>query len=236
MVNLGLLINPYRFSTAFSPSDISGLHAWYDASDLASITKDGSDRVSQWNDKSGNAYHLAQATGGNQPLWVDAAQNGLAVIRTDGSRFMNYDWATLAQPFTVICCSELPNSNSRIIISGQAPDDIYVWHKSGNANEWRVNAGTEVNFTDAGLLGADAYATLIFNGASSAFRVNGVSKSTSNPGSGGLTGLTISRNGNSGGTAFFGELDYFEIIIYNKALNSTEYGQVESYLASKWGI
>ena len=37
---------------------------WYDADNAASITKDGSNFVSQWNDLSGNARHATQPAAG----------------------------------------------------------------------------------------------------------------------------------------------------------------------------
>ena len=52
----------------FSPYRLPGLAAAFDASDLSGITADASNRVSQWNDKSGLARHLIQGTGANQPL------------------------------------------------------------------------------------------------------------------------------------------------------------------------
>ena len=43
--------------------------AWYDVTDLTTITKDGANRVSAWADKLGSGNDLAQANGANQPLW-----------------------------------------------------------------------------------------------------------------------------------------------------------------------
>ena len=39
---------------------------WLDADDATTITKDGGNLVSQWNDKSGNARHVTQATAANR--------------------------------------------------------------------------------------------------------------------------------------------------------------------------
>jgi hypothetical protein len=61
----------------------SALALWLDADDASTITLNGSN-VSQWNDKSGNARHVSQAVGTAQPLRVLDAQNGRAIIRTDG--------------------------------------------------------------------------------------------------------------------------------------------------------
>jgi hypothetical protein len=44
--------------------------AWYLADDLTTITKDGSNFVSRWNDKLGSGHDLIQAIGTRQPLWV----------------------------------------------------------------------------------------------------------------------------------------------------------------------
>jgi hypothetical protein len=53
----------------------SDLLVWYDASDAASITHVAG-AVSQWNDKSGNADHLVQATGANQPTYSATGLGG----------------------------------------------------------------------------------------------------------------------------------------------------------------
>ena len=44
--------------------------AWFDSTE--NITKDGSNFVSVWGDKSGLSHDLLQATGTNQPLWSAA--------------------------------------------------------------------------------------------------------------------------------------------------------------------
>jgi len=61
---------------------VSGYSVWYDASDAASITASAG-KVSQWNDKSGNGIHLAQATSTQQPATGALTQNGLNVISFD---------------------------------------------------------------------------------------------------------------------------------------------------------
>ena len=43
--------------------------AWYDVTDLSTITKDGANRVSAWADKLGSGNNIVQANGANQPLW-----------------------------------------------------------------------------------------------------------------------------------------------------------------------
>ena len=78
---MSFIINPYQFGITFPT--IAGLYARYRA-DLG-VTKDGSDKVSQWDDQSGNARHLAMATAAYQPLWVASGINSLNTINFDGT-------------------------------------------------------------------------------------------------------------------------------------------------------
>ena len=67
----------------WTPSTLIGdtLGMWYDASDTSTITE-SSGNVSQWDDKSGNGFHLTQGTGSYQPQTGTHTVNGLNVIRT----------------------------------------------------------------------------------------------------------------------------------------------------------
>lgn len=58
---------------------ISVFHASY------GITKDGSDKVSRWDEVSGNGFYLSQATGANQPTWLASGVNGLPAVRLSNS-------------------------------------------------------------------------------------------------------------------------------------------------------
>ncbi|MDX1602663.1 MAG: hypothetical protein R3209_06300 [Salinimicrobium sediminis] len=72
-------------------SDI--LEAWYDASDLDTITE-SADSVSQWDDKSGNNLHLTQGTGSLQPQTNVKQINGLNAIE-----FTQQWMSTSSNPF-----------------------------------------------------------------------------------------------------------------------------------------
>jgi hypothetical protein len=67
--------NPYPWV----PTDIAGCVLWL-RSDLG-ITKDGSDRVSQWNDQSGQSNHATQSTDAKKPVWIANQLNGHPSIR-----------------------------------------------------------------------------------------------------------------------------------------------------------
>lgn len=65
---------------SFEPTDITDLKLWLDGDDLYSITKDGSNLVSQWNDKSGNENHATQGSSSNQLTFVQNELNGKSVL------------------------------------------------------------------------------------------------------------------------------------------------------------
>lgn len=64
-------------SGVWTPTDIS-MVAWYDAKDTDTITKSSSNKVSRWDDKSGNANHATQAQGAQQPTYqaIDSIVGG----------------------------------------------------------------------------------------------------------------------------------------------------------------
>jgi len=70
-------------SLAFNPSDLSGLAAWWDASDSDNVVLNGSN-VSEWLDTSGNGRDLTQAVTGSQPEYDAVQINGLSTITFDG--------------------------------------------------------------------------------------------------------------------------------------------------------
>jgi hypothetical protein len=94
--------------TPFTPTSVAGLQLWLDASDAGSLfdaTPGGSlvaadGAVARWQDKSGNSRHLTQSTSGSRPTRKTAVQNGLSVVRFDGSNdFMSVPSSTAAFKF-----------------------------------------------------------------------------------------------------------------------------------------
>jgi hypothetical protein len=68
--------------TVWNPSMISTA-LWLDAADASTITE-SSGAVSQWNDKSGNGRHLAQADANFRPLLVSNSFNNRPSLQFDG--------------------------------------------------------------------------------------------------------------------------------------------------------
>ena len=205
----------------------SSLVNWFDASDLSSITKDGSNRVSQWNDGKGSD-NLVQATGGDQPLWTDADQNGKAVIDFVSSRGMANSASSTAQPQTYFAALVPPTTGSgtkRPWTSGS--QQVYT---SGSANHWGLYAGSEPTFdTDIGS-GFQIW-EITFNGSSSSWKVNNISKLTGDVGSGTAGALILADHYDNYANNKVGEW-----LRYDGTLTSAEKTSIYNYLKDKWGL
>ena len=66
-------------NTAYATAPVAGYKVWLDAADTATITQSGG-AVSQWTDKSANAYAFTQATSAYKPTTAANTQNGKNVL------------------------------------------------------------------------------------------------------------------------------------------------------------
>jgi len=88
----GHAFNQAAAAAAWSPTDLAALEAWWDFSDATALWEDtgGTDAVDidgdfilRADDKSGNGYHVTEATNG--PTYKTGIQNGLSIARFDGT-------------------------------------------------------------------------------------------------------------------------------------------------------
>lgn len=73
------------WTPALLPTSTIGL--WLDASDISTISCDGSGNVSEWRDKSGNARHFSHATSGNRPAY--SSLTGTVQFRSSGTKYLS---------------------------------------------------------------------------------------------------------------------------------------------------
>lgn len=243
-------------SAGFSPKNVAGLMWWHDASNLASITKDGSDLVSQWNDLSGNGNHLTQSTDGNKPKWVSGAVNNRAAIH-----FYHPDNATGSADVMTCADNATQNFNGRFYwFLVFAPLDLAAvasfqnivgkWTSSGNQR------GVQIAVTSADLLQAQTSALGGITTVSS--QISGaLSSGTTYLAEFWLDGTNQNLRRNNGtpdtdaqttvfdgtGTLTYGAQDgttspyrgyICESICYNRVPTSEEITKLQSYLDRKW--
>lgn len=221
----------------FVPTDLTDLAAWYDASDVSTITETGGS-VSQWDDKSGNDYHATQGVGAEQPVTGTRTLNGKNTIDFDGVD----DGFLTGLPLSVT------NNNNTVLIvyktDAATTDQQLITSRSGASPRWAVrqfgspilvtNNGnvtySRVGNTDAQIAGgmrdgSNHYA--IYQGNINSDTDASFPNITEN--------ATIGYSEEQGGKSYLNGT-IAEIIVYSRELTVTELNQVGEYFASKWDV
>jgi hypothetical protein len=242
--------------TIGAPTDLAGCELWLDAQDLASITKDGSNLVSQWSDKSGNAKHAVQATPANQPTYnTTGLGGGLPCIdwasAVAATRLVtpNIAYGAFTAFFVLKSASTVGYTYVHELYSG-TPNLEYMTHAATPHSAVKRAGGLSYrNFipVTGGAFFADSQRhvyTRTFNGmhATNNARVDGAATQGTFFHAAGVgdPGLTVST-----GPIYIGNADvavascraaFGEIIFFSRCLSDGELVLVERYLAKKWAV
>lgn len=227
----------------FSPRNLSNLLMWYDVNDSATLTIDGSNRVNQMTDKSGNGYTVSNG-GANTtwPVYTASAQNGKPMLTYTSSQLLSRAKVTAVQGIGGLTVF--------IIGGGGGADRFYHGQDASNRTEFMVNytsntlfavlsnAGTQygsVATSNANHKGAFIFdGSLVTNANRMKARVDGSSVTLSFTGTIPATTESAASSILVIGGANNGRLG--EVIVYTRALSASEITQVESYLLSKWNL
>jgi hypothetical protein len=198
------------------------------------ITKDGSNRVSAWADQSGNGNDVTQATGTDQPLWVDAVLNSLPVIRfsqSNGEGLVRNASPTISQPYSVVAVLKTDNlgSDGQVMFSFSASRGAYIT-STEKASAYCGAAG----ITGGTTLNTSTYYWIVWNlnSTSSEIFVNGSSDASGNVGTDGVSGYQVS--GIASGGPWGGDLA--ELIVYSQTMTAGNITTLDGYFASRYGI
>jgi hypothetical protein len=211
----------------FSPTDIAGLVAWYDMADTATITETAG-ATSQLDDKSGNGYHIVQATGTKQPTTGTRTLNSLNVLDFTGDSLVDTTFATPAD-WTVFAVAQV--------------DVTAPWNCVVSSNEWEIGFyNSEFNVYGTGLNSAGVSAIdtpyileyLYDIGVDSKCYANGsLFRTGAAPGNtGGVISIGSYRDGNS--DTHNGIIA--EVVIYDTVLSAGDRTSVRDYLNAKWAV
>jgi hypothetical protein len=212
--------------------------------------------VRLWSDQSGNGYDATQSTTAARPTFIASGLNGLPVVRFDGTDdVMSLGASALGMlrnvaGATVFLAVKYPaNSSSNFpfaIRTNATGPRIQMLQSSGNKFQTagrRLDADSTITITSAQSVTTNAVIQTAFadyqntiliqfingtiDGENLSFQTSGNTSNTdSNAISIGATAVpSFPLNG-----------DIAEIIVYNRALNTSELAQVHRYLSRKWGI
>lgn len=209
-----------------APFVVAGMAYWLDASDTNSLVVSAG-KVTQWNDRSGNARNFIQTNTVLQPSFVTAAMNGMPVVRFDGVTNQMV-MSLLTSPQTVFIVNKPTGYTSLNGIWGSSnQSDAGI--RLANAADWRQAGGDANDFN---------------NGTGGAVFVNGVPTNTfGGPGTAHLlselrgAGHVKTYNNSMLGGYVAGRMwagDIAEVLVYSNIVSAADRQLIEQYLIRKW--
>lgn len=215
----------------FDPTVIAGLVLWLRA-DLG-VTKDGSDKVSQWADQSGAGHHAVQAVANKQPLWVPGAVNGQPAVQGDAvNDRLVANWAQ-SQPTTtfLVHAGNSPVTNETVIDGGGGTVNTlrvygaspWTFYEGSGSPQRAWSAGWHVRCVEALGAGAGNLSHSVDGGAPA----TAVSAGTAS------NGVCLFSAGDD---RFYCDDQIAEVIQYNRGLSADEKSRIVRKLGSRYGI
>ena len=248
------MTTPFQLTQSFVPTQIPGCQLWFDAADQITLTYSSGTSLSQWQDKSSNAYSVLQPTASNQPTVTQFAQNRLPGLQFATNTFL-YQTATSMPNFTTgPATSVLIAARNASVNTGWNITNTIWFTSSGSNATTRYHFSFNYDSTDG--------TTLFANGS----LVGNVTSNVVAPSANAIFGFTASANSatihtngstNSypgvtlpdaiGSTTFIfndprnlpqgsDNIMIFEMVGYNTQISVAQRQQLEGYLAWKWGM
>lgn len=222
----------------FAPNKISGLALWLDASDLGTITKDGSNYVSEWRDKSGNAKHFTQATGSAQPLWSSnkITFDGSADYMSNAALTSVFNINTAYTIFTVF--KLLANTTdqaiwkSRVASTNRCNYGLVSSSLSHSTNNNVVSVGASIEHTYDNLVIGIASKNTGYDTVETYENLTKGADTTALAAGGNPAEFVLGWNG----IAVYSNMEVMAMVGYSSLLSDTDRIRVTNYLASKYGV
>lgn len=238
-VGLALGRGPFGGGGAFSPKNLPGLTAWFDASQITGVANGAS--LATWGDESGNGNDATQSTAGDQPTYYSSTAgktvNGLpSVWWTNSSVHMaTAAFSAALSTGTIFAVLQFPPSSTL----------AYAYDGISGTNRWalgnlqaspvaiEIYQGGTVVAGPTSWSGFNQFTAFYTGGASSFLRMNGTSYTAGNAGSATLTGLMLGARYDASSNDYPDAI--CEIILCSGILSAANYQATEAYLKSKWG-
>lgn len=228
---------------SWTPANLGAkLLAWWDISDAGSRTLDGSSKVSQLDDLSGNANHLTQASAGLRPLYSATSWNSVAA----GMTFSGVD-TYLSMTSTIAYSGATGLSvHAAVQQDGSAADRTIVSGIDAGAPQMRLTTGNAIQIVrsfEANIVSSTATFSTGWHLAGmdiatnvSDFWHDGTEETHTDNGAFTQPLKLVGANGQSGGSSlgnyFSGVMS--EIVITSNDLTGPELTSLYTYLDAKW--
>jgi hypothetical protein len=258
---MGMIVNPYQVGAAWSPLDLPDLVAWYDASfgvysDAGSTPIADTEEVVQWNDRSGNGYHLSRDVTG--PTYNADGLNGLPTMHyVANSALKTVTNAVQTSGSNVVSCFAVLQLNSAslsfarlvtFLADGQTTDYdndfsvVPILRDNSNATLGgyfgAAKANQNISYDTSYRFGTVADGTNMTSylnlSATSATAMNGTLDMGGPTNNQGTFYLGRSAHEDAGSDRFRGMIS--EVVICLSDIGSDDRTALDAYLVSKWGF
>ena len=225
---------------AWTPAQIT-TDVWFDSSDLSTITVDGSNRISQWSDKSGNGRHLLQSADANKPILSsgEITFDGTDDFLATGSNF----YLTGNPEFYVFFVFKKTNNTKGAVFGWGQNNTLWAFgfYDNDSTTTYAYAAGNNYNVENItnNTITFCSYSKTpgAINSTSQAYK-NGSVTGTSGHSTGtpaiASDKLILGRWMTFTGLYLQGVI--YEFIVVRARLSTNERKTTEGYLAHKWGI
>ena len=221
----------------FTPTSLSGLSLWLDASDMSTIT--GTSNVTQWNDKSGNARHATSLNGPSASTY-----NSYPVLSFNGlnQHFENTTTIPLnAHTLIALHRPETSQQNTSLFRFQNGNFIVFPFMNGATPRGYITNQNTAISAGTSTLL--ENSSTTNFNVIVAAISSgdqkisnNGILQASNSALLGSSSASPLLRIGSYNGNAEFYKGDLAEMLIFNRRLTGSEIQTIEGYLTWKWGF
>ena len=206
---------------------VNGVQSLFqDAAGTTPVTADG-DPVGKMLDQSGNGNHATQSVSGARPPY-EISGNGINSLSPEADFLESANFG-LQQPCTIVMAF-FPKSVSSFIFDGLSVNtgSLFII----NNGSLRAYAGGVLLASNTPALNEWHIATIVFNGANSLIRLDGV-ETQGDAGTSDMGGVTFFRPGGTGNGA---PQKNAGTIVRQGVLSSDEINSAETYLANIVGV
>ena len=247
------MTTPFQATQTFVPTQIPGCQLWFDAADQTTFNYSSGSNISEWRDKSSNAYSVIQPTALRQPSLSSGAQNRLAGIQFSQATYL-YQTSTSMPNFTtggstsvLMAARNASNNDSWNIIntiwftstgSGATTRYHFSFNRDVTDGTTLFANGVLVGQVTSNAVAPSANAILGFTASatSQTIHTNGSTDSyagTTLPNATGSSAFVFNDPRNNAASA---NTMIFEMVGYNTQITTAERQILEGYLAWKWGL
>lgn len=238
----------YGTLVPFTPPRLPGLILWLDAQNLASITKNGSNQVTQWNDLSTSGANATQGTLASSPVYTATGISSRPALTFNGTtQLLDFVSPPAFTNFSVFAVATVSSAVvTRVMIAKRSTTNavpvmltLLVNITDQTACSIRDDANTIATATcTPTTTGPFIHIGTNTGGTVNAWRDN-ANNATGTIVQGTTTAPKMSVGAQYAGTALptlYFNSNIGEVVLYSRALTTVERTDVYTYLKAKWGL